>query len=73
MMNLYLIRYFATILRNREDFLAEEYHENPRNKAVDLTITITQGDRTQNRCLQAARAALGDLSPQQVIKVFVIV
>jgi hypothetical protein len=62
----YICRYFATVLRHADDFVDGDFFRNPKNKHISLTITIYSGDRTDTRCLDAARQALGDLSPQQV-------
>ncbi|XP_063397144.1 cell migration-inducing and hyaluronan-binding protein-like [Mytilus trossulus] len=60
--------YFATVFRNQNDFLDDEYHPNPRNRAIQLTIDIKSGDRAGNDCLSNARNSFGDLSPKVSLK-----
>ncbi|VDI09272.1 Hypothetical predicted protein, partial [Mytilus galloprovincialis] len=60
--------YFATVFRNKNDFLDDEYHPNPRNRAIQLTIDIKSGDRAGNDCLNNARNSFGDLSPKVSLK-----
>ena len=63
---LYLFRYFATLLRNANDFEEGEFSENPRNRKIFFEISITKGDREKVNCLASAHKVLGGLSPKKV-------